>query len=67
MNMEQPISVKEAAEEARVHPETIADALRSGALHGSQRVKGGTWRIRPSCLEAWAYGLACEHRQAIAA
>lgn len=65
--MEQPLSVKEAADEAGLHPETIAEALRRGELHGGQRVKGGTWRIRPSCLEAWTYGDKCEHLSTIAA
>lgn len=65
--MEQPLSVKEAAEQAEMHPETIAEALRRGDLHGAQRKKGGTWRIRPSCLEAWVYGDKCVHLSTIAA
>lgn len=65
--MERPLSVKEAAEESGLHPETIAEALRRGDLHGSQRVKGGTWRIRPSCLESYLYNDRCVHLSANAA
>lgn len=57
------VTVAGAALIADSHPETVRSALRSGELHGSQRVKGGTWKIRPACVEAWVDGEACEHRE----
>ncbi|MHA3682822.1 helix-turn-helix domain-containing protein [Leucobacter sp. HY1908] len=45
------------------HVETVRDALRSGELHGVQRVKGGAWRLRPACVEAWADGVPCAHQE----
>jgi excisionase family DNA binding protein len=56
------LTVKEAATEARRHEKTIAEALRAGELHGTQRVKGGTWLIKADCLEAWMDHLPCEHK-----
>lgn len=61
---ERRLSVVQAATIAGCHIETIREALRAQELHGNQRVKGGTWRIRPACLEAWMDGDACEHQQA---
>lgn len=55
------ISVMEAALIADSHPETVRGALRSGELHGSQRAKGGTWKVRPACVDAWVAGEDCEH------
>ncbi|MFJ2544378.1 helix-turn-helix domain-containing protein [Microbacterium sp. NPDC087589] len=60
--MKRPLSVREAASMTGKHPETIAEALRRGDLHGGQRVKGGTWSIREKCLEAWLYGKKCKHQ-----
>lgn len=54
----------EAALISDSHVETVRDALRSGALHGSQRTKGGTWRVRPACVDAWIDGVRCEHQVA---
>lgn len=65
--MDSPITVIEAALIAKVHRQTIADALREGALHGGQNKKRGTWRIMPGCLEAWMVGDKCSHRQKAAA
>ncbi|WP_277394940.1 helix-turn-helix domain-containing protein [Cellulosimicrobium sp. SL-1] len=61
------LTVEEAADDARVHPETIRDACRSGELHGSQRTKRGRWTIEAQCLTAWIDGGKCEHKQAAAA
>jgi len=48
-----------AAEYAGVHPDTVADALRSGELQGSQRKSpGGHWRIHRDALDAWLGGAA---------
>jgi len=55
------LTVATAAERAACHPDTLRDALRSGDLHGTQRVKGGTWKIRPACIDAWVEGEPCEH------
>jgi len=60
------LTVEEAAADARVHPETIRDACRSGELHGSQRIKRGRWTIEEPCLAAWLAGKKCEHQRAAA-
>jgi hypothetical protein len=57
------LTVREAAVEARRHPETVAEACRSGELHGSQRKKNASWRIEDTCLEAWVRNELCTHRQ----
>lgn len=59
--MRKPLSVPEAAELAGYHHVTIADACRSGALHGFQRAKNARWKIYEECLEAWVEGRPCEH------
>lgn len=51
--------VMEAALLAECHPDTVRAALRSGELHGAQRSKGGTWKVRPACLDAWVDGVPC--------
>lgn len=56
------VTVPEASTIARCHIETVRDALRSGELHGTQRVKGGTWKLRPECVTAWVDGGLCEHQ-----
>lgn len=60
------LTVEEAAADARVHPETIRDACRSGELHGSQRIKRGRWTVEVPCLAAWLAGEECEHRRTAA-
>lgn len=60
------LTVEEAAADARVHPETIRDACRSGELHGSQRIKRGRWTVEATCLTAWLAGEQCEHQHAAA-
>lgn len=47
------LTVTEAAERARCHPETVRAALRAGDLRGTQRVKGGNWLIPVAALNAW--------------
>lgn len=59
-----PITVEQAAERAQLHRQTIADALRCGKLHGGQRVRRGTWRIQPECLDAWLIDEPCAHQAA---
>ena len=56
------LSVKEAAVIAGRHPDTVREACRANELCSKQRVKGGTWQIRPDCLEAWQDNEPCEHR-----
>lgn len=50
------LTVKEAADEVRRHPDTIRKALESGELHGYQRVPRGKWLIKPEWLEEWLTG-----------
>ncbi|WP_449282218.1 hypothetical protein [Leucobacter sp.] len=57
------VSTFEASLIAGCHLETVRDALREGTLHGSQRMKGGTWKLRPACVEAWVDGMPCEHQE----
>jgi Helix-turn-helix domain len=61
MNVEY-LSVLEAASIARLHPQTVSDALRLNQLHGTQRTLKGKWTIRRDCLEAWIEGSPCEHQ-----
>ena len=66
--METPITIAQAALETGLHRKTINDALIVGKLHGGQNMKRGTWRMLPSCLEAWIIGDECAHRrEAVAA
>ncbi|MFF2388964.1 helix-turn-helix domain-containing protein [Agromyces sp. NPDC058104] len=55
------LSTTQAAEASQRHRETVADALRSGELHGFQRSAGSNWRIDPDCLKAWVEKRACKH------
>jgi excisionase family DNA binding protein len=48
------LNVRQAAEYASCHPETVRDALRSGELAGTQRKKGGAWKTTTAALDAWA-------------
>ncbi len=57
------LTIREAAAEARRHPETVAEACRSGQLHGQQRARNASWRIEESCLDAWIRGVTCAHQQ----
>ena len=63
----QRLTVVQAATLAGRHPNTLHRALESGELHGTQRVKGGRWSIRPECLDAYLDGIECTHQQAGAA
>lgn len=48
------ISTKQAAEYCGVHVNTILNAVWSGKLKGSQRVKPqGSWRFRAVDLDRW--------------
>lgn len=58
----QRLNVKQAAEIAQRSEWTIYQALESATLHGTQRVKGGRWSIRPGCLDAWLDNRPCEHQ-----
>jgi len=56
-------SVEQAADRAGLHWRTVADACRSGSLHGSQRTApNGRWRIHVDCLDAWIGGEQCPHQ-----
>ena len=55
------LTVTQAAVIAGCHRETIAQALRSGDLHGFQRQKNGTWKTEEECVKAWGWGRACDH------
>ncbi|GAB3166769.1 hypothetical protein GCM10027059_26250 [Myceligenerans halotolerans] len=55
------LTVAEAAADARRHPVTVRRALEAAELHGTQRVKGGRWTIRPECLDAWLDQVPCPH------
>lgn len=57
------LTVREAAEKARRHPRTVADACRAGELHGVQRSVNASWRIEEQCLDAWVRGTRCPHKQ----
>lgn len=50
------LTVREAAEIARRHPDTILKALQRGELPGIQRVPRGKWLVDEADLEAWIIG-----------
>lgn len=50
------LKVPEAARYGRKSATTIANALRSGELRGSQTVRGGTWLIHRDDLDAYLRG-----------
>lgn len=56
------LTVAHAAERAHLHRQTIADALRTGKLHGSQPVRRGAWRVQTECLDAWLGNAPCAHQ-----
>lgn len=56
------LTVAEVATATRRHPVTVRRALEDQTLHGTQRVKGGRWSVKPECAEAWVDGVPCEHR-----
>ncbi|MFI6428501.1 hypothetical protein [Promicromonospora sp. NPDC050880] len=58
------LTVGDAAQVGRRHPETLRKALQDGALHGTQRIKRGPWTIQPECLAAWLDNEKCEHQLA---
>jgi len=55
------LRVAEAAELVNARPETVRIALRSGAMHGTQRSKSGIRRVQPACAMAWAESVECQH------
>ncbi|MFD5599216.1 helix-turn-helix domain-containing protein [Leucobacter sp. NPDC058333] len=57
-----PVTVGQAAHIAGCHPETVRRALRTGELHGKQRTKSGTWKLRPGCVKKWAENEPCKHQ-----
>lgn len=59
--IERRLTVAEAAAIAGRHPVTIRKDLEAGILHGTQRVKGGRWIIRESCLDTYLDGTPCPH------
>jgi hypothetical protein len=57
------LSVKQVADMAGRHPETVGLALRAGELHGAQKAKNSSWRVKDTCAEAWLENRLCEHKQ----
>ncbi|GGA72832.1 hypothetical protein GCM10011490_24510 [Pseudoclavibacter endophyticus] len=51
------LTVREAADIARRHPDTILKALQRGELPGIQRVRAGRWLVEDEALEAWVNGV----------
>lgn len=50
------LTVAEAADRARMHPETLRRALADGRLHGYQRTAPrGRWLIHIADLDAWLH------------
>lgn len=60
--LERRLTVAESATAAGRHPVTIRRDLEAGVLHGTQRVKGGRWIVRESCLDAYLDGTLCHHQ-----
>lgn len=57
------LKVREAADIARKHPDTVRKALEVGRLHGFQDDKFGHWTVKAECLEAWVERRPCPHQQ----
>lgn len=55
------LTVKQVAEMAQRHPETVGLALRAGELHGTQPKRNASWRVNEKCAAAWIESRACEH------
>ena len=51
-------TVRQAADYAGMHPQTISNACRSGTLKAGQPfgAAGGRWRINRADLDAWLSG-----------
>ncbi len=47
------LTVEEAAERARVHPETVKRAIRCGRLRASRLGERGAYRIRQEWFDEW--------------
>lgn len=60
--LERRLTVAESASAAGRHPVTIRRDLEAGVLHGTQRMKGGRWIVRESCLDAYLDGTRCHHQ-----
>lgn len=58
----QRLTVPEVAAASRRHLVTVRRDLESGALHGTQKTKGGRWLVRTECLDAFLDGAPCEHQ-----
>lgn len=52
-----------AAAHVQRHIDVVRDACQDGSLHGVQRSPKGHWRIHRDCLDAWAFGVKCEHQK----
>lgn len=61
------LNTTQAAEHAGCHRDTAIKALEAGELHGTQRKKGGRWRIHVDCLDSWCAGEKCRHQASNAA
>ncbi|MFD2341355.1 helix-turn-helix domain-containing protein [Clavibacter tessellarius] len=62
-SIQERLTVAEAAVQAKRSRITLHRALEGAELHGTQRAKGGTWRIQRQCLLAWMDGDPCIHKQ----
>ncbi len=51
--MSELLTVEDAAERARVHPETVKRAIRSGRLRASRLGERGAYRIREQWFDEW--------------
>lgn len=60
------LTVPEVADYASMHKDTVRRACESGELHGMQRKKGASWRVRRECVDAYLAGVQCGHRDAAA-
>jgi len=50
------LTVEDAAGRARVHPETVKRAIRSGRLRASRLGERGAYRIREEWFDEWIDG-----------
>lgn len=59
------LELEQAAEVAGFHWRYIGDLCRAGEIHGSQRKRGGKWRIHRDCLDAWMAKRPCAHQEIV--
>ncbi|TWX37425.1 helix-turn-helix domain-containing protein [Frigoribacterium sp. ACAM 257] len=59
------LSTREAAARVGLPEDTVRKACQTGELFATQRVKYGTWRVRPALVDTWMNGTPDPRREAV--